>query len=309
MPADDRLSDPGQQHECARHLLPPKRTVQYLLCGGARLPHTAVRLTKGRVPVPHPAPAASPHARSAAEHGSGKAPQPRGCSRVGRRASASAVAPPILAQLHDGAAVPGKPAPWRRSGSLIRPNRRQNYSRSGRHAEAHRVSPVVRLYIGTRRIGTSAEASGPSCAMREKRAPDTAPVPLRRDAGSRRARYVDSERPTQAAEITKASAGVVEAGVRMRGKAQAGAGAGGVLDRRQRASALRGGAGMKGIVAPRDARRVLLGDRSSTRFGGRRRSSPPWDQHRRPARTTASIRALARRLQARDARLWRRAGR
>jgi hypothetical protein len=48
-----------------------------------------------------------------------------------------------------------------------------------------------------------------------------------------------------------------------------------------------------------------LGDRSSARFGGRRRSSPPWDQHRRPARTTASIRALARRLQARDARLWR----
>ena len=27
---------------------------------------------------------------------------------------------------------------------------------------------------------------------------------------------------------------------------------------------------------------LLLGDRSSARFGGRRRSSPPWDQHRRP---------------------------
>ena len=54
--------------------------------------------------------------------------------------------------------------------------------------------------------------------------------------------------------------------------------------------------------------RLLLGDRSSARFGGRGRSSPPWDQHRRPARTTASIRALARRLQARDARLWRGGG-
>jgi hypothetical protein len=56
------------------------------------------------------------------------------------------------------------------------------------------------------------------------------------------------------------------------------------------------------------ARTNALSDRSSARFGGRRRSSPPWDQHRRPARTTASIRAPARRLQARDARLWRRAG-
>ena len=35
---------------------------------------------------------------------------------------------------------------------------------------------------------------------------------------------VDSERPTQAAEMTKASAGVVEAGARMRGKAVTGAG-------------------------------------------------------------------------------------
>jgi hypothetical protein len=50
---------------------------------------------------------------------------------------------------------------------------------------------------------------------------------------------------------------------------------------------------------------LLLGDRSSARFGGRRRSSPPWDQHRRPARTTAWTRALARRLQAPHARLWR----
>ena len=44
-----------------------------------------------------------------------------------------------------------------------------------------------------------------------------------------------------------------------------------------------------------------LGDKSSARFGGRRCSSPPWDQHRRLTRTTASIRALARRLQARGA--------
>jgi hypothetical protein len=34
-------------------------------------------------------------------------------------------------------------------------------------------------------------------ALREKRAPETAPVPLRRDAGSRRARSVDLERPDQ----------------------------------------------------------------------------------------------------------------
>jgi hypothetical protein len=48
-----------------------------------------------------------------------------------------------------------------------------------------------------------------------------------------------------------------------------------------------------------------LGDRSSAPFGGRCRSSRHWDRHRCPSRTTASIRALARRLQAPDARLWR----
>ena len=58
-------------------------------------------------------------------------------------------------------------------------------------------------------------------AMREKRAPDTAPVPLRGDAGSRRARSVESERLVQAAEMTKASVGLVAAGARMRGKALA----------------------------------------------------------------------------------------
>jgi hypothetical protein len=64
----------------------------------------------------------------------------------------------------------------------------------------------------------------------------------------------------------------------------------------------------KALVRRRVYACLLMGDRSSARFGGRRRSSPPWDQHRRPARTTASIRALARRQQARDARLWRGAG-
>jgi hypothetical protein len=77
---------------------------------------------------------------------------------------------------------------------------------------------------------------------------------------------------------------------------------------RQSATSLRGGPTVKAIAARCGALRVLLGDRSSARFGARRRSSPPWDQHRRHARTIASIRALARRLQARDARLWRFAG-
>jgi hypothetical protein len=62
---------------------------------------------------------------------------------------------------------------------------------------------------------------------------------------------------------------------------------------------------IKAAVRSGAHRGSLLGDRTSARFGGRRGSSPPWDQRRRPARTTASIRALARRLQARDARLWR----
>ena len=59
---------------------------------------------------------------------------------------------------------------------------------------------------------------------------------------------VRSERPLQAAEVTKASAGVVEAGARMRGEAQAGLGR---LRRAERSSAVGGAALLKG---PRDAR-------------------------------------------------------
>jgi hypothetical protein len=73
-------------------------------------------------------------------------------------------------------------------------------------------------------------------------------------------------------------------------------------------SAIRAGTRTKAVAPSPGRARVDLGDRSSARLGGRRRSSPPWDQHRHPARTTASIQALAPRLQARDARLWRDAG-
>ena len=64
----------------------------------------------------------------------------------------------------------------------------------------------------------------------------------------------------------------------------------------------------KALVSFRAYARLPMGERSSARFGGRYRSSRPWDGHRRPARTTASIRALARRLQAPDACLWRGGG-
>jgi hypothetical protein len=77
----------------------------------------------------------------------------------------------------------------------------------------------------------------------------------------------------------------------------------------QRHSEAGAAARAEAVVARPGRARLDLGDRSSARFGGRRRSSPPWDHHRRPARTTASIGALARRLQARDARLWRISGR
>jgi len=46
-----------------------------------------------------------------------------------------------------------------------------------------------------------------ACALREKRAPDTAPVPLRRDAGSRRARSVDLESSGGADGPSKAQVG------------------------------------------------------------------------------------------------------
>ena len=55
----------------------------------------------------------------------------------------------------------------------------------------------------------------------------------------------------------------------------------------------------------RTRRTLQIGDRSSARIRGGCRSSPPWDRHRAPVRTIASITALARRLQAPDARLWR----
>jgi Oxidoreductase family, NAD-binding Rossmann fold len=59
----------------------------------------------------------------------------------------------------------------------------------------------------------------------------------------------------------------------------------------------------------RGSARADLGDGSSVRSGGRCGSSPHWDRHRRTARNPASIKALAGRLQAPDARLWRISGR
>jgi len=53
---------------------------------------------------------------------------------------------------------------------------------------------------------------------------------------------------------------------------------------------------------------LLLGDSSSVRSGSRCRSSPSSHRHRRPAGTTPSIRALARRLQAPNARCGERQG-
>src|ERR1019366_9092020 len=58
-------------------------------------------------------------------------------------------------------------------------------------------------------------------ARREKQAPETKPSPLRQGAGSRRSRSVDSERPPQGPEMTKASVGLVEADARVRGEASA----------------------------------------------------------------------------------------
>ena len=60
-------------------------------------------------------------------------------------------------------------------------DRAGNHCCSGRHAEAHRGPPVVRLYIGTRRIGTSAEPSGPKLRnAREASARDGAGAALTR---------------------------------------------------------------------------------------------------------------------------------
>jgi hypothetical protein len=70
-------------------------------------------------------------------------------------------------------------------------------------------------------------------------------------------------------------------------------------------SACRGSTRTQAAVPSAGRPRLDVGDRSSARSA----SSPPWDDHRRPARTTASITALARRLQAPDARIWRTGGR
>ena len=76
----------------------------------------------------------------------------------------------------------------------------------------------------------------------------------------------------------------------------------------QRHSEARAAARVEAVVPGPARARLDVGDRSSARSGGRRRSSPPWDQRRCPARTTASISVLERRRQAPDARLWRMAG-
>ena len=56
------------------------------------------------------------------------------------------------------------------------------------------------------------------CLAREA-TPETAPVPLRREAGSRRPLSVDSERQASPAEVTKAIAGFVGPDARVRGRA------------------------------------------------------------------------------------------
>jgi hypothetical protein len=81
--------------------------------------------------------------------------------------------------------------------------RRRSTSAALRHGEMRRVPRA------------------PARALRAKRAPETKPSPLRQGAGSRRSRSVDSERPAQGPEMTKASVGLVEADARVRGVAGA----------------------------------------------------------------------------------------
>jgi hypothetical protein len=134
-----------------------------------------------------------------------------------------------------------------------------------------------------------------SCARSER--------PRRRPCRSDETTAPDERDPLEASvgrgwrESSKRSSASVGAGAPFRGKGIAGSRPSG---RSLSINAIVARVARLGAGAP-----PSLGDRSSARFGGRRHSSPPWDQDRRPARTTASIRALARRLQARDARLWR----
>jgi hypothetical protein len=72
-----------------------------------------------------------------------------------------------------------------------------------------------------RHEGIRQHVGRPTLPMREKRAPETKPSPLRQGAGSRRSRSVGRERAARAAEMTEATAGVVEADARLRGNAHA----------------------------------------------------------------------------------------
>jgi hypothetical protein len=90
--------------------------------------------------------------------------------------------------------------------------------RKGRDAEALHLVAEPNVCVGRRRGSHPGKIVDAACAMREKRAPETAPVSLRRDVGSRRARFVDSERATPDAELGKASVNSCRADAPVRGK-------------------------------------------------------------------------------------------
>ena len=125
-----------------------------------------------------------------------------------------------LAGSHEcGSARAERDADCRICRAIITADDRGRSSRLGRHAEARRGSPVVRLYIGMRRIGTSAEASGPQLRnAREASARDAA-----RAAPTRRGPPTSAIRWRRAScggwrESSKRSSASVGAGARFRGE-------------------------------------------------------------------------------------------
>ena len=125
-----------------------------------------------------------------------------------------------LAGSHEcGSARAERDADCRIRRAIITADDRGRSSRLGRHAEARRGSPVVRLYIGMRRIGTSAEASGPQLRnAREASARDEAL------AASDEARVPGARDPLEASvrrgwrESSKRSSASVGADAPFRGK-------------------------------------------------------------------------------------------
>ena len=126
---------------------------------------------------------------------------PRSCPSLGSRLAARPASTHVLPLL--GGDAPADTRSMSKARPVVQP------MATSSSPEGEPRSPVVDAApcICTTGLGQRVRAVRRAYGLREKRAPDTAPVPLRRDAGSRQARSVDLASPDGADPPSKAQVG------------------------------------------------------------------------------------------------------